>query len=189
MEETRKRHCKSLFSVLEQLVTKRFREKETELEDANRKNAELEEKIQQVSAESQAWFNVAKNSELLASNLKSNLEQLLYQNAAAAGVVPSSKEGYGDSDDAPLPVADGQSFCFDAEARAPAAALAAGLPSSANAEVIRQPPLSCKVCGVDEASVLVLPCRHLCLCQACDSSVVLCPICNYPKNASLQVFM
>lgn len=185
--ETRKRHCKSLLSILEQLVVKRLRQKETELEDANRKNVELEEMIQQMSAENQIWFNVAKNNELLVSNLKSSLEQVLLQNASATAAVPPLKEGYGDTDGVPLPADDGQSFCFDDHARMPAAVLPTCMPLPAN-EVIRQ-PLYCKVCGVDEVSVLVLPCRHLCLCQNCEATVAMCPICNFPKNASLQVFM
>ncbi|KAH0467063.1 hypothetical protein IEQ34_004301 [Dendrobium chrysotoxum] len=187
LEEARKRHCKSLLSILEQVVVKRLREKETELEGANRKNAELEEKIQQMSAENQIWFNVAKNNEILVSNLRTNLEQVLFQNAATAAAVPSLKEGYGDSDGAPLLAEDVQSFCYDNETHLKAAAQP--IPMSLPANDISRQQMNCKVCGVDEVSVLVLPCRHLCLCQNCESSVALCPICNYPKNACLQVFM
>ncbi|KAI0522767.1 hypothetical protein KFK09_005152 [Dendrobium nobile] len=186
--EARRRHCKSLLSILQQVVVKRLREKESELEGANRKNAELEEKIQKMTAENQIWFNVAKNNEILVSNLRTNLEQVLFQNAATAAAVPSLKEGYGDSDGAPLLAEDVQSFCYDNETQLkPAAAQPISMSLPAN-ETSRQ-HMNCKVCGVVEVSVLVLPCRHLCLCQNCEPSVALCPICNYPKNACLQVFM
>ncbi|XP_020592947.1 probable BOI-related E3 ubiquitin-protein ligase 3 [Phalaenopsis equestris] len=183
-EEVRKRHCRSLFSNLKQIVVKRFQEKEIELEEANRKNAELEEKIQQVNAESQLWFNVAKNNEVLVSNLRTNLEQVLLQNAATAAAVTPLTEGYGDSDGI---AGDAESFCFDDDTRMAAAALPTCMPSTAKKTTLQQ--MNCKVCGVVEVSVLVLPCRHLCLCQNCESSVAICPLCNYPKNASLQVFM
>lgn len=52
-----------------------------------------------MSIESQAQFNVTKNNELLASNLKSNLKQLLQQIMATAVVVHLSKEGYKGIDD------------------------------------------------------------------------------------------
>ncbi|XP_078441515.1 BOI-related E3 ubiquitin-protein ligase 1-like [Wolffia australiana] len=47
----------------------------------------------------------------------------------------------------------------------------------------------CKICLEREASVLVLPCRHLCLCDQCDVAIDTCPVCTSAKSASLQVFM
>lgn len=45
----------------------------------------------------------------------------------------------------------------------------------------------CRNCGKAESCVLLLPCRHLCLCTACGSSLLTCPICKSTKNASLRV--
>ncbi|KAG2239661.1 hypothetical protein Bca4012_023565 [Brassica carinata] len=46
----------------------------------------------------------------------------------------------------------------------------------------------CKRCGEREASVLVLPCRHLCLCTVCGSALLrTCPVCDSVMNASVHV--
>lgn len=45
----------------------------------------------------------------------------------------------------------------------------------------------CKKCGKEEACVLILPCRHLCLCTVCGSTLHTCPVCNAVKTASVHV--
>lgn len=45
----------------------------------------------------------------------------------------------------------------------------------------------CKRCGDMESSVLLLPCRHLCVCAACGPYIDTCPICNSVKSASVHV--
>ncbi|KAJ0247099.1 E3 ubiquitin-protein ligase BOI [Hirschfeldia incana] len=57
-------------------------------------------------------------------------------------------------------------------------------------EAIRAVSSGCKRCGESEASVLVLPCRHLCLCAVCGSaSLRTCPVCGSVTNASVHVNM
>ncbi|CAN6251722.1 unnamed protein product [Urochloa humidicola] len=48
---------------------------------------------------------------------------------------------------------------------------------------------ACRSCGGAEACVLVLPCRHLCLCSVCDAAVEACPVCAAAKNGSLHVLL
>lgn len=48
---------------------------------------------------------------------------------------------------------------------------------------------ACRVCRERDASVLLLPCRHLCLCRECEPEVDACPVCNARKNGGLQVLM
>lgn len=47
----------------------------------------------------------------------------------------------------------------------------------------------CRKCGEHESSVLLLPCRHLCLCNVCGSGsqVEMCPICHANTNATLHL--
>ncbi|KAE9613660.1 hypothetical protein Lal_00016228 [Lupinus albus] len=45
----------------------------------------------------------------------------------------------------------------------------------------------CKNCGVRDSIVLLLPCRHLCLCTVCGSTTRNCPLCHSGINASVHV--
>uniref|UniRef100_A0A0A8XTL5 Uncharacterized protein n=1 Tax=Arundo donax TaxID=35708 RepID=A0A0A8XTL5_ARUDO len=133
-----------------------------ELERARCHNAELEERLRQLSAEGQAWLGVAKSHEAIAEGLRVTLDHLLQQPAAVDG---------GDAEDA-------QSCCFET---APA-----GVAGDAASPVASR---SCKSCGGAEACVLLLPCRHLCLCRACEAAADACPVCAATKNASLHVLL
>ncbi|KAK8914155.1 hypothetical protein KSP39_PZI023394 [Platanthera zijinensis] len=181
VEELGKRHCRSLLSIFQQRVAKRLREKDIELENASRRNTELEEKINQVCAENQLWFNLARSNEAVASSLRRSLEQVLLENTAGAPLM----EGYGDSDGRhQFPADDAQSYnCL--EEKDGGWATPAG---TACREKIRR-QMICRVCGGDDVCGLVLPCRHLCLCMDCETSISFCPICNNPKKACLRIFI
>lgn len=175
LEEAQKRHIRSLLLAVEYRALKRLREKDTELDSVRRKNAELEEKVKQMMTENQIWCHVARNNETIVSNLRTSLEQILLQNSGA------SKEGYGDSSDAVgVGTDDAQSCCYDSvEERT-------GATRENRQMKFRK---NCKACGENDVSVLLLPCRHLCLCKECESKIDICPICKSTKKASLQVFM
>ncbi|XP_020242549.1 E3 ubiquitin-protein ligase BOI-like [Asparagus officinalis] len=51
--------------------------------------------------------------------------------------------------------------------------------------------LSCRVCRSRAVSVVVLPCRHLCLCEDCDGGgeVKACPVCDCVGSGSVRVFL
>ncbi|XP_074565313.1 putative BOI-related E3 ubiquitin-protein ligase 3 [Curcuma longa] len=48
---------------------------------------------------------------------------------------------------------------------------------------------TCRCCGEREPAVLLLPCRHLCVCAACGPAVATCPVCECRKNGSVLVNM
>ncbi|OAY85907.1 putative BOI-related E3 ubiquitin-protein ligase 3 [Ananas comosus] len=186
LEEARKRHCGALLAAAERGAARRLREKEVELEAARRRNAELEEKVRQLAAESQIWFNVARNNEALASSLRASLDHLLLQQQQQQQHHTSSPlllpEGFGDSSPA---IDDAQSCCFAAKPHDD--------DNDDDDEEVgirseRARVCCCRACGDAEACVLLLPCRHLCLCRACESKSDACPLCHVPKNASLQIF-
>lgn len=52
----------------------------------------------------------------------------------------------------------------------------------------REKKMACKVCHVRSSCVLLLPCRHLCCCRACEGLLMFCPVCETVKNGSLEVF-
>ncbi|KAL7648794.1 UNVERIFIED_CONTAM: hypothetical protein RMT77_000701 [Armadillidium vulgare] len=51
----------------------------------------------------------------------------------------------------------------------------------------------CIICQDNPKTVILLPCRHLCLCEACRSAVIVrrnvCPVCRKPILDSLKVYL
>ncbi|GJR96011.1 zinc finger, RING/FYVE/PHD-type containing protein [Tanacetum coccineum] len=47
--------------------------------------------------------------------------------------------------------------------------------------------MACKKCGSRPANMLWLPCRHLCVCFACDKRVKICPICSVKRVESFMI--
>ncbi|KAG6385227.1 hypothetical protein SASPL_154055 [Salvia splendens] len=45
----------------------------------------------------------------------------------------------------------------------------------------------CWICGERQCCVVVLPCRHLCLCSGCGSGLHACPVCNASMAATVHV--
>ena len=52
-------------------------------------------------------------------------------------------------------------------------------------------PVTCIVCYTDKAKVLLYPCRHFCLCEACATKIKQegkgCPVCRVGKEKSFEV--
>jgi hypothetical protein len=48
---------------------------------------------------------------------------------------------------------------------------------------------TCIVCYCNEISILLLPCRHVCLCEDCAARLDACPLCRSPKQAIVVVYM
>ncbi|KAF3334411.1 putative BOI-related E3 ubiquitin-protein ligase 2 [Carex littledalei] len=129
-------------------------QKEAELEVSTRRNAELEQILNQLNAEKQNWISIARNNESIVTKLQSKMEHAL-KNGYDKNVL---EEGMGDTDEV-------QSTCRD---DSPVG------------------PFACRLCRKDTTR-LVFPCRHLCLCDACDATVTACPVCNEPKLSSIPV--
>merc|ERR1712086_87131 len=54
-------------------------------------------------------------------------------------------------------------------------------------------PLLCVVCISNPKTVLLLPCRHMCVCPTCYDSILqvepLCPLCRAHVETHIEVFM
>lgn len=194
IEERRKRYGRSIVSAFEEGIRKRMRAKEEEIENIGKLNWALEERVKSLCVENQIWRELAQTNEATANALRSNLEQVLAQ-----VVHQDVDQRHGNGGVAEL-MDDAQSCCSSnnhgggcgVEAQTERCSLAE---SGAEVGTDRdnrkgqngENSRLCRNCGKAESCVLLLPCRHLCLCTACGSSLLTCPICKSTKNASLRV--
>ncbi|KAK1433825.1 hypothetical protein QVD17_10742 [Tagetes erecta] len=166
VRELNQKHTALLINTLEKEVTKRLNEKDVEIVNMNRRNMELGLKIKQVATEAQSWHYRAKYNESVVNTLKNNIQQLLAQKPM------QGKEGYGDSE-----VDDAASYTNVNDVL--------GNPNQA----FSVKPFNCKACNGKEVCVLLLPCRHLCLCKDCEVFVENCPVCQTMRTESVHVIM
>lgn len=169
VRELKQRQTVSFLSAIEKGVDRKLREKELEIENMNRKNKELMERIKQVAMEVQSWHYRAKYNESVVNVLKSNLQHVMSQGAM------HGKEGCGDSE-----VDDAASGTNVDHLR---------IVGGSGNLVFTEKQLNCRACKVKEVCVLLLPCRHLCLCKDCEGFIDVCPVCRVMKTASVQVYM
>lgn len=171
VKDIKQRQMVSLLTAIQKRVGKKLHEKDIEIENINRKNKELMEKIKLVAADSQSWHYKAKYNESLVNTLKTNLQQALLQGAE------QMKEGFGDSD-----IDDTASYMHPTNFLG-----VPGVPvkktSAKNGNMI------CRVCNMKEVSFLLMPCRHVCLCNDCEGMVFSCPVCQLTKTAGVQVYL
>ncbi|CAN7107175.1 probable BOI-related E3 ubiquitin-protein ligase 3 [Brassica rapa] len=171
IEEKRKAQGRKIMEAIEQGLAKTLRAKDEEINHIGKLNLFLEEKVRSLCVENQIWRDMAQSNEATVNSLRSNLQQVL------AAVERNKWEE-------PTAADDAQSCCGsndegDSDERWRLAGEAKSVRTITST--------MCRGCGKGEASVLLLPCRHMCLCTVCGSSVNTCPVCKSPKNASLHV--
>lgn len=164
MEEHKMRQSRMLACVIQETVAKKLKEKDEEVQKMGKLNWVLQERVKSLSAENQFWRDLAQTNETTANYLRNNLEQ----------VMAHVREGR----HAAAAVAEDADSCCGSNVVAED-----GEDTAATPTVKRM----CRSCGVKESVVLLLPCRHLCLCTACGSTVRNCPVCDSGMDASVHV--
>eukprot|EP00262_Sarcandra_glabra_P008939 TRINITY_DN22891_c0_g1_i1.p1 TRINITY_DN22891_c0_g1~~TRINITY_DN22891_c0_g1_i1.p1 ORF type:complete len:338 (+),score=64.49 TRINITY_DN22891_c0_g1_i1:183-1196(+) len=174
VKEMKQRHMASFLNTIEKGIGRKLHEKELEVENMNKKNKELVERIKQVAMEAQTWHYRARYNESVVNVLKSNLKQAII----AQGADNQGKEGCGDSE-----VDDAASSYHNI--------MITGIPGKR--PILEnggsKDQMMCRACRSKEISILLLPCRHLCLCKGCDGFIDVCPVCQSVKTASVEVYM
>lgn len=168
--ESRQRHARGIFAAVEQGIMKRLKAKEDEIEKMGRFNWVLEERVKSLSMENQIWRDLARSNEATACALRTNLEQVLAQVSSEQPrreLAEEDAESCCDSSDE-----DGKRKLEEEEE-----------------EERKRRRRSCRNCEKEEPCVLLLPCRHLCLCNKCSSSSRLstCPVCKCNMSGSVHV--
>ncbi|MCE0482147.1 hypothetical protein HAX54_040594 [Datura stramonium] len=164
LAEKRQRHYRALIGAAEESMARRLREKESEMEKAARRNAELEARAAQLSAEAQAWQARARAQEVTAATLQAQLQHAMMNGAGGGGCNERDDGNGGEPEDA-------ESAYIDPD------------------RVVESTGPSCKACRKRVASVVLLPCRHLCLCTECDAVAQACPLCFSIRSSSVEVFL
>lgn len=157
LSQKRKQFSSQIIAALHESVSKQLKSKEEEMEQLRKLNWAMEERIKSLSVESNTWRYLAQTHEAAASALRANLEQVL-ANQTEAGAAAAAD--------------DAESCCGDNF-----------VPAESAGEWKRM----CRNCGHGEPSVLLLPCRHLCLCSACGPVADACPICKCCRTGSVNV--
>ncbi|KAK8703199.1 hypothetical protein V6N13_021525 [Hibiscus sabdariffa] len=168
LAEKRQRHYCELVEAAEELVVRRLREKEAEVEKAKQRNVELEARAAQLSVEAQVWQAKARTQVATAASLQTQLQQAIMSSGGASMRGEEGQKCVGGGLEAQAE--DAESAYVDPEC------MAATGPS-------------CKLCRTHVAAVLLLPCRHLCLCAECDRVAPACPVCLTVKNSSVEVYL
>ncbi|KAG0467076.1 hypothetical protein HPP92_018656 [Vanilla planifolia] len=166
--ERRRRFSRQLAAVVEDGVRKRLQAKEQEIERVKKLNWALEERIRTLFVENQIWRELAQTNEATANLLRTNLEQVL---AAQVSFKDEQRQGC----DVDAGAGDAESCCCGEKDDRKTVALAI------------TPQRACRCCGQKEATVLLLACRHLCLCAGCAPATHSCPVCNCNKSGSVFI--
>ncbi|CAL9080258.1 unnamed protein product [Musa textilis] len=166
LADRRRMFAGQVVAAVEDGMSKRLKAKEEEIARVGKLNWALEERIKSLYAENQIWRNLAQSNEATANVLRTNLEQVL-----AAQVMVK---------EAPATADDAESCCCGDNAEDE---------EDIKVGLGRECRSACRSCREREPSVLLLPCRHLCLCMACGPTVDACPICNCIKNGIVHVNM
>ncbi|OEL20844.1 hypothetical protein BAE44_0018140 [Dichanthelium oligosanthes] len=178
MKEVNQRRMISFLANLERVVGKKLREKELEAEAMNKKSKELNEQIKQVAMEVQSWQSAALYNQSVANSLKSRLMQVVAQTTNL------TREGSGDSEEDNVASSQNPNPNVGAPGGFFQSSLLGGRSTTATVGLG-----ACRWCGGKEASVLVMPCRHLCLCVDCERVSDVCPVCRFPKSGSVEINM
>ncbi|XP_042031281.1 BOI-related E3 ubiquitin-protein ligase 1-like [Salvia splendens] len=170
LESRQKLQARVLAAAIGEGVMKKLKEKDEQIQRMAKLNLVLQERVKSLYVENQLWRDLAQSNEATANSLRTDLEQVLHHVG----------NGGGEQHLSAVDVADEESCCgsrsVDAEEY-----------DDGNSGERR-----CRLCGEREASVLLLPCRHLCLCSACGSGsqqLQSCPVCNFSMTATLHVNM
>ncbi|GAB4834662.1 hypothetical protein Ancab_032925 [Ancistrocladus abbreviatus] len=177
LAEKRQRHYRALLGAAEETVARRLREKEAEVEKATRRNEELEARAAQLNAEAQAWQVKARAQEAQAASLHAQLQQAMMSGGVGGGCGQHQEsDGNSAGGGGGAEAEDAESAYIDPERVNSTSGGGGGGPS-------------CKACRKRAASVVLLPCRHLCVCTQCDPLVEACPLCLSLRNGGVQVFL
>ncbi|KAI3455839.1 hypothetical protein Pfo_012502 [Paulownia fortunei] len=182
LEERQKQQARLLAAAIGEGVMKKLKDKEEQIQRMGKLNLVLQERVKSLYVENQLWRDLAQTNEATANSLRTNLEQVLLHVGGEERVSAGADVGAAVEEDV-------ESCCGSSDhGRDAERGQAQGKDEGSSCYNDRK----CKRCGERESCVLLLPCRHLCICNVCGSGshqLQACPVCNSSMNATLHVNM
>ncbi|KAK4757186.1 hypothetical protein SAY87_007313 [Trapa incisa] len=171
VQECRKRQMAELLRVIESKTQMLMNQKDQEIALAAQKTAELQELLARLEVDNEAWRRLAEENQAMVVSLNNTLEELRVDRVCSTST-PS--ESY---------------FVVNGVATACRPELEEG--SGENGVMVETATAVgyCRGCGSREATVLILPCRHLCSCGPCAAVLDFCPVCNAEKKACVEALI
>ncbi|KAL6567190.1 hypothetical protein OROGR_000858 [Orobanche gracilis] len=170
LQERQKQQARLMAAVIGEGAMKKLKEKDDQIQKMGKLNIALQHRVKSLYVENQLWRDLAQTNEAAAISLRSNLDQVLLHGCGGGGggraVVEEEVDSCCGSNSSYSDEDDQGCGCFSDR--------------------------RCKLCGERDSCVLLLPCRHLCLCGVCGSGsrqLQACPVCNSSMNATLHVNM
>ncbi|CAM0907026.1 unnamed protein product [Alopecurus aequalis] len=169
LAKQRQRYISLITSTMEDRTAKRLKVMDEEIKCIRGMNWALQEQIRNLNLEAQMWCDIAWSNEAAVNVLRGDLQTAL--DAQAVNI-----HGIGDVDDASSCCWGDYhvDFCGDNKYEV---CKTAAVPRVG----------SCKGCGQGEAVVVLLPCRHLCVCVSCAATTRVCPACGCAKTGSINI--
>lgn len=167
-ETQQERDVKLVLASVTSKFVKRLKIQSERISRMAKLNMALQGRMRSLYAETQLWKDVANTAAITAMSLRKDFENIMGKFSKLYG--PTN--AVADEEDA-------ESCCGSTD-------------SGKNNQQVGQGFIDrkrmCKKCGERESSVLLLPCRHLCLCNVCGGSVqATCPVCNSCMTATVHV--
>ncbi|GLT86077.1 hypothetical protein SLE2022_042400 [Rubroshorea leprosula] len=166
LQEQRKQQLGAIMKKIESRASVLLRQKDEEIARAANRTMELQNLLKKLEMENQAWQRVAQENEAKVVSLNSTLEQLW----------ESASLGFNNG-------AEDAGSCCEVNKE---------VTKTEEEEVQGRNPettMVCKCCNSQSSCVLLLPCRHLCLCKDCEPLVDSCPVCRTSKMASIEALI
>ncbi|WJX50638.1 RING-type E3 ubiquitin transferase [Trifolium repens] len=165
LEEQRMKQSRMLLCAIQETVVKKLKEKDEEIHNIGKYNLVLQEKIKSLIMENQIWREMAITNETAVNTLRNELEQVLAH-------VNENHHHHNIAEDAESSCSSNHHHEVEEEGEETSVMVVGKM---------------CNNCGVRESVVLLLPCRHLCLCTVCGTHIRNCPLCFSRINASVHV--
>ncbi|KAL4364144.1 hypothetical protein GQ457_04G001360 [Hibiscus cannabinus] len=164
LQEQRKQHVAVMVRKLESKATVLLGQKDEELAKARNRTMELQNLVNKLEMENQAWQRVVRENEAKVVSLNNTLEQLQQQQNQAGCCFNNG-------------VGDAESCCEETEER------------ENRGFVEATTTMVCKCCNSRGSCVLFIPCRHLSSCKDCAAFLDCCPVCSTAKKASIEALI